>query len=612
MVQVNFPSYGTITVSLQTVADLTTFPPRNLVEGLHAIVAGQATVGDGQGGIFTWNGRSAIAADGVSVVAITSLTTGRWIKTVKSIVGPIGDRGPLGPVGPVGPMGPPDNILRNDLATGGAGSSIVGFKLPGTGTVPRTVQQKLSDIIHANDFDIKADGTTDDSANLQLAVNYMSARGGGRLLLPEGKILLNTSVVISGGGVCIEGEGHQATWIVNGTTNKAALAFGNGTNNGNRCALRNVIFGQKAGVTPVDGNSGFSATKQANFIVENVHVFEYPEPLYRGAVFTDCNATHIDNLSSQSCMSDGWLFTRCLDTYASKSRSDTSARGIKFVDCPGVYFNGVACFGNTQFGWDIGSAGVLNDSVYHFYTNCIGDTSGSHNWNITQLSIGSFTGCWGSTQISTSNATAAGFYFSGGNVSDITITASVAISNNGAGINIDLASKVYLTNNIIGSAYKSGAGNGKSGNGSGVLIGPYCNRVRVTGGGCENNSSFGIDIVNGADRVEINGVECRYNNLGAVRNNANGTAHKARIANVGGYNPFGSAVPQPAIAASGTAVRNLSGVDCMVYIEGGTVSSIKVDGYGIFTSTGRSVFVPAGATIAVDYTAPHGWQWYGQ
>lgn len=84
MVQVNFPSYGTITVSLPTVADLTSFPPRNLVEGLHAIVSGGTTVGDGLGGIFTWSGRSTLDADGVSTIALPSLATGRWIKTVKS------------------------------------------------------------------------------------------------------------------------------------------------------------------------------------------------------------------------------------------------------------------------------------------------------------------------------------------------------------------------------------------------------------------------------------------------------------------------------------------------------------------------------------------------
>lgn len=112
MVQVNFPTYGTITVSLSTVYDLAAFSPTKITDGLHAIVAGQSSPDDSLGGIFTWDGSSTATEDGVLVVAAPGLATGRWIKTVKSIVGPTGA---IGPVGPTGPKGDPDETVRADL-----------------------------------------------------------------------------------------------------------------------------------------------------------------------------------------------------------------------------------------------------------------------------------------------------------------------------------------------------------------------------------------------------------------------------------------------------------------------------------------------------------------
>lgn len=86
MVQFNFPAYGTITVSLSTVNDLAAFPSTKIIEGLHAIVAGQSTPTDSLGGIFTWVSDSTEPADNVLVVAAPGLTTGRWHKTVKTNV----------------------------------------------------------------------------------------------------------------------------------------------------------------------------------------------------------------------------------------------------------------------------------------------------------------------------------------------------------------------------------------------------------------------------------------------------------------------------------------------------------------------------------------------
>lgn len=53
----------------------------------------------------------------------------------------------------------------------------VTFTQAGTGAVERTAQVKMRDVVNAKDFGVVADGTTDDTANLQLAINYARTNG---------------------------------------------------------------------------------------------------------------------------------------------------------------------------------------------------------------------------------------------------------------------------------------------------------------------------------------------------------------------------------------------------------------------------------------------------
>jgi hypothetical protein len=97
---INFPAYGTITTSFSTVADLRAIPATQIVSNLHAILDGRLDPEDGGGGIWTWISDSVAADDGVDVVAIDGLATGRFVRVVKAIassltIGEI-DTGPAG------------------------------------------------------------------------------------------------------------------------------------------------------------------------------------------------------------------------------------------------------------------------------------------------------------------------------------------------------------------------------------------------------------------------------------------------------------------------------------------------------------------------------------
>ena len=76
-------------------------------------------------------------------------------------------------------------------------SNNVSFTPSGTGAVATTVQAKLRESVSVKDFGAKGDGTTDDSAAIQLAVNYVKTNGG-TAFFPAGTYKCKNIVTYSG------------------------------------------------------------------------------------------------------------------------------------------------------------------------------------------------------------------------------------------------------------------------------------------------------------------------------------------------------------------------------------------------------------------------------
>ena len=67
------------------------------------------------------------------------------------------------------------------------------------------------------------------------------------------------------------------------------------------------------------------------------------------------------------------------------------------------------------------------------------------------------------------------------------------------------------------------------------------------------------------------------------------------------------ALTAPALPATGVAGTPIAR-DAAVTISGGTVTAIAIDGQTLGVTSG-TVYVPAGKTIAVTYSAAPAWKW---
>lgn len=119
--------------------------------------------------------------------------------------------------------GPTSITTINDFRSGTVADAST-FKHSLSGSVRRTLQEKLDEWPSFKDFGAKGDGTTDDTAAIQAAVNTLvagttngsAATGNGRLFLPKGTYKITSTITLpnSASNFMIKGEGPRASMIV--------------------------------------------------------------------------------------------------------------------------------------------------------------------------------------------------------------------------------------------------------------------------------------------------------------------------------------------------------------------------------------------------------------
>lgn len=150
--------------------------------------------------------------------------------------------------------------------TVGSGAGLVSFTQAGVGAILRTLQLKLQEFVSVLDFGAVGDGVTDDSVNIQKAINSLTRGGqvffpstgaayliGTGLVVPNGVTLFGTAcVVFPGMTATIAQWTAQGSWIQStDTVNPAVTLSGNGASIGGI----NFIYTQ-----PVPSGGSFTPT----------------------------------------------------------------------------------------------------------------------------------------------------------------------------------------------------------------------------------------------------------------------------------------------------------------------------------------------------------------
>jgi hypothetical protein len=123
--------------------------------------------------------------------------------------------------------------------TGAVDASIVSYDPPFTGSVVTNVEAKLAQTVSVADFGAVGNGTTDDTAAIQAAVDALTE--GGQLFFPPGKYKVSDEIILpSVGALTLQGSGGvdfiagspvpsgSGTYLFQITPNKAIFTFSAG------------------------------------------------------------------------------------------------------------------------------------------------------------------------------------------------------------------------------------------------------------------------------------------------------------------------------------------------------------------------------------------------
>lgn len=154
-----------------------------------------------------------------------------------------------------------------------SGSSLVGFIQAGTGATARTAQAKLRDIVSVKDFGAVGDGSTDDTAAIQAALN---AADSAQLKLhipgtPNG-YKITAPLTINSTGLSIEGDGAYVTQLIASGNFSEILKFNGST-----------LYASIAGVSFVAG----ATTTRCITVAQNATVIRLHQCLFSGGLNGD-------------------------------------------------------------------------------------------------------------------------------------------------------------------------------------------------------------------------------------------------------------------------------------------------------------------------------------
>lgn len=482
----------------------------------------------------------------------------------------------------------------------GKGDALISVMQPATG-IARTQHDKNRDIISVKDFG--APTGNDWTAIFQKAINDTYSSGGGTIFIPDGRYGISTLTLKS--GVSIIGTSKECCTILPLTANAAIFKDeANLSSHGMIMTIANISIdcGSVAGITGVKCVAGnrmaisdvnfygcainIEFDQGGNHLISNVlsapgagaskagqlKLWSSDDGQY-GAVFTTVTNYRVEGDS----VSPAIFMRRAVGLkFSNLVINDNSYEGIGIVienDCQGILINGGIIVGAGigavfRKGGGIDKAPIVNIFQDVDFDQC------QENSILFNAGVGN--------------------RISGG-----VITSSKVGANTKAVAFVGQdAQRNRLDGVSIGGYYEPG--------GVGVLISNAPNNKfnNVTIEGTETGFAFNGD----ARGTVITGGDVVYN----VTNKTSGLYQQegVSITNLKGFK--GSAgVITPPIPTTGVAVTNNFGVPVRIFIKGGTVTKIQINGNDLAFTSNASISINPGETIAVFYSSGTDWSWIG-
>lgn len=200
--------------------------------------------------------------------------------------------------------GPRQRLLgRRRFITGGVAAGVGTLAAGGVPSIASAAEPQPGDgsmtATNVRDYGATGDGTTDDTAAIQRAVEACRARGGGLVYLPTGRYAI-TGIQL-GNAIDLVGENHNtAVLLFTADSGNAVEVIGGGFN---RLAHFQILYDRKA-------SDGAAIYLKRTFTVDIDGVFVQGGNAghinaHDGIVADECTATFIRNFNVYFCQNDG-------------------------------------------------------------------------------------------------------------------------------------------------------------------------------------------------------------------------------------------------------------------------------------------------------------------
>lgn len=445
---------------------------------------------------------------------------------------------------------------------------------------------------------VVANNVVDDTAALQRAIDA-TARLKSKLALPGGDILITATLKVPQNDFCMEGAGYHTN-------------------------LRHKFNGPLFQSLATSGGSTYHHYSKFRIVSESVktvgaYCFDFDKGLIR-TTFKDIEL--IGNGAANTAY--GFITADIYSTFDTITWDNVvlnqiNGRGYNIPKGSGLWFFGGRVIGDS----------ALTSGATGIYLN--GGMGGV--WVFGTDLIQCDTGFWATQDNGVSNRelffphacadSCARFGYRFSDSSYVSVAGLWASSCGQANVQFD---DTYNGDaNIVGGTAFNAGSYGGPGAKDGIVINGG-NNIVIDGVSVRDNDGYGIrctktdkpaslvlDGCNLADngRNQIGGANVRWSGgsvVGTPIANLSIIAvpGKCRITNVSGVNDA-VAVITPAMPASSATYTYQGFVPVMVYISGGSVTSVRINGVLIFASSNISIQVTAGDTVSMEYTVAPTW-----